>query len=158
MKNMKKLAAFVVVLVMLFALAACSGGSKEVNVDLNAFYNELAGKYEFSAHVDTEGEMLEMTYPGISAFTFKQAIFKAPMMSAVVNEIALVECENTDDAAAVAKIFEERKQMQADGGAWYPESIEGWKKAQVVTHGNYVALIAFESADEIAASFEGLFN
>ena len=61
MKNMKKLAAFVVVLVMLFALAACSGGSKEANVDLNAFYNELAGKYEFSAHVDTEGEMLEMT-------------------------------------------------------------------------------------------------
>ena len=157
MNNFKRIVGLILIAVMLLAMAAC-GGSKNENVDLTAFYNELAGKYEFSAHIDTEGEMLEMTYPGISGFTFKQAIFKAPMMSAVVNEIALVECENEDDAAAVAKIFEERKQMQADGGAWYPESIEGWKKAQIITHGNYVALIAFESADEIAASFEELFK
>lgn len=157
MNNIKKILCLILIAVMLLMVSAC-GGSKNENVDLTAFYNELAGKYEFSAHIDTEGEMLEMTYPGISGFTFKQAIFKAPMMSAVVNEIALVECENEDDAAAVAKIFEERKQMQADGGAWYPESVEGWKKAQVITHGNYVALIAFESVDEIAASFEELFK
>lgn len=157
MNNFKRIVGIILIVVMLFSMAAC-GGSKNENVDLTAFYNELAGKYEFSAHIDTEGEMLEMTYPGISGFTFKQAIFKAPMMSAVVNEIALVECENEDDATAVAKIFEERKQMQADGGAWYPESVEGWKKAQIITHGNYVALIAFESVDEIAASFEELFK
>ncbi len=157
MNKFRRIVGMILIAVMLFAMAAC-GGSKNENVDLTAFYNELAGKYEFSAHIDTEGEMLEMMYPGISNITLKQAIFKAPMMSAVVNEIALVECENEDDAAAVAKIFEERKQMQADGGAWYPESVEGWKKAQIITHGNYVALIAFESVDEIAASFEELFK
>ena len=47
---------------------------------------------------------------------------------------------------------------QAEGGAWYPESMETWSDAQVVQHGTYVAMIATaEHQDEITEQFNAQF-
>ena len=44
----------------------------------------------------------------------------------MVNEIVLAECGTEEDAATAASILQDRVDAQAEGGAWYPESMETW--------------------------------
>ena len=81
-----------------------------------------------------------------------------PMMSSVVNEVVFVECETEQDAENAAAILQERIDLQAEGGAWYPESMEAWRRGIVIQQGTYVAMIASaEHQDEIAEAFTNLF-
>ena len=58
----------------------------------------------------------------------------------------------------VKAILEARKAYQVEGGAWYPESIEGWKSnSRVVANGNCVMLIAYSECDAVVDAFNGLF-
>lgn len=171
---MKKMLTMILSLAMVFTLAACGGekDSETKAVDLNAFYNELAEKYSWVGEddvtedmdpesvmmMDLEGEMLESYYPGLAEINAKQFMAKASMISAVVNECVFMECENAKDAAAAAEILNNRITMQAEGGAWYPDSVEAWGKAEVITNGNFVAMIASaQNQTEIGEAFNALF-
>ena len=151
-------------------LAGC--GEKSRDVDLDAFYTSLAetcgwadmgteaaeNSEDTITMTDVEGELLDSYYPGLGEIPAKQLIVKAPMISAVTNEIVLMECETEEDAGKAASILRERIDSQAAGGAWYPASIEVWEKAQVIEQGTYVAMIAAaENQEEIAAQFNALF-
>ena len=151
-------------------LAGC--GSKEegsAQVDLSAFYEALAEEYHWSEDPQTsqegdllmssvEGELLESYYPGLADVATEQLIVKAPMMSAVVNEVVFAQCKSEDDAASAAEILQYRADAQAEGGAWYPESMEAWGKAKVIQNGTYVAMIASaERQTEIEDAFNALF-
>ena len=108
--------------------------------------------------MNIEGETLESYYPGLAALATEQLVAKAPMMSSVVNEIVLVQCASEEDAAAAADILQERADAQAEGGAWYPESMETWSNAQVIREGTYAALIASSQYQEqLASSFREQF-
>lgn len=127
-------------------------------VDLQAFLDTVLDKYEFPDLSDFDAEMKDAYFPGLSAIAVKQLIAKAPMVSISSSEIVLVECENSEDVAAVVKILEARRQAQVDGGAWYPECIEIWENAVVASNGNFVILICHENAADIAAAFNALFK
>jgi hypothetical protein len=158
---MKKLNILTLALLMVGLLTACGGKTETAqDVDLTAYYDSLAETYEWGDGymVDIEGEMLDSYYPGLSDISTKQFIAKMPIMSAVVNEVVLMECESEEDAASAAAILQDRITTQAEGGAWYPESMEAWEKAQVVQQGNYVAMLASASyQDELVDSFNQLF-
>jgi len=106
--------------------------------------------------------MIDGYYPGLVDIATKSCAVYMPMMSSVVCEIALVEVENEADVQAVKDLFEARIAYQVGddsnpGGAWYPESIEGWKNnSRVVSNGNCVMLVAFESCDAIVEQFNAL--
>ena len=143
-------------------LTACGGTGKTetVDVDLKAFYDTIEETYGWNNGymVDIEGDMLESYYPGLSEIPTKQFLAKAPMMSGVVNEVVLMQCESEDDAAKAVTILQQRITDQAEGGAWYPESMEAWSRGQVIQNGTYVAMIAsaeFQStwADDFNALF-----
>lgn len=165
---MKKFLTLAIALMML-ALTACGGNESAdtpaADADLQSFYNALAEEFgwEEGYLVDIEGEMLESYYPGLSEIGTKQFIAKMPMMSSVVNEVVFLQCETEEDAAKAAEILQDRIDYQVGdennpGGAWYPESIEAWKKGQVVQHGTYVAMIASaEHQDTIVEQFNALF-
>lgn len=163
---MKKLMTLILAAMML-ALAACggSGNTETVDADLQSFYDTLAGEFQWEEGylVDIEGEMLESYYPGLSEIPTKQFIAKMPMMSSVVNEIVFLQCETEEDATKAAEILQNRIDYQVGdennpGGAWYPESIEAWKKGQVIQQGTYVAMIASaEYQDTIVEHFNSLF-
>lgn len=149
-------------------LTACGGRTADTTVDLTAFYDTLAEEYgwaedaassgEEDIMMSLEGDMLEGSYPGLADVATKQLIAKAPMISAVVNEIVLAECETEEDAATAASILQDRVDAQAEGGAWYPASMETWSNAQVVQNGTYVAMIATaDHQEEIAEQFNALF-
>ena len=159
---MKRILTIVMTCVMMVGLLAACGGKKErvPNVDLTACFDQMrqdAGFDEFYM-TDLEGEMLDSYYPGLSEIPSKQFLAKAPMMSGVVNEVVLMQCENEDDAAKAVTILQQRITDQAEGGAWYPESMEAWSRGQVIQNGTYVAMIAsaeFQStwADDFNALF-----
>lgn len=154
-------------------LTACGGtsdGSADTaEVSLSSFYAGLAEEYGWTEDaassgeedilmMDVEGDLLESYYPGLADVATEQLIAKAPMMSAVVNEIVLAQCATEEDAAAAAAILQDRVDAQAEGGAWYPESMEAWSNAQVIQEGSYVAMIASSQyQDELAASFQEQF-
>ncbi len=134
-------------------------------VDLTAFYETLGeGDEEWPAMMETEGEVLGSFYPGLSDIAANQCVVYTAMISATVGEIALVEVQNADDVQKVKDIFQARIDYQVGdennpGGAWYPDTIEGWKSgSRIVSHGNYVMLAAtYEKSDDIVSAFNGLF-
>ena len=159
---MKRIVTILMTCVLMVGLLAGCGGKKETvpDVDLTACFDQMrqdAGFDEFYM-TDLEGEMLDSYYPGLSEIPTKQFLAKAPMMSGVVNEVVLMQCENEDDAAKAVTILQQRITDQAEGGAWYPESMEAWSKAQVIQHGAYVAMFASASyQQEMVDDFEALF-
>ena len=159
---MKRIVTILMTCVLMVGLLAGCGGKKETvpDVDLTACFDQMvkdAGFDEFYM-TDLEGEMLDSYYPGLSEISTKQFLAKAPMMSGVVNEVVLMQCENEDDAAKAVSILQQRITDQAEGGAWYPESMEAWSRGQVIQNGTYVAMIAssqFQS--DWADAFNALF-
>ncbi len=163
---MRKIARILAALMLMSLLAACGSGDTETkDVDLAAFYETEAEAFgwEEGYMVDIEGDLLESYYPGLSELTAKQLVAKAPMMSAVVSELVLMQCETEEDAGEAAAILQARIDYQVGdetnpGGAWYPASIEAWKEAEVIEQGTYVALIASsEHQDELVEDFNALF-
>ena len=131
-------------------------------VDLNGFYTSVCTTYgeNFPANMNLceSVEMLDAFYPGLSGLETKQLMIYQPMMGAVVCEIALAEAANEADVETIKGIFQSRIDSQVDGGAWYPESIEGWKSnSRVVANGNCVMLIAYSECDAVVDAFNGLF-
>ena len=135
------------------------------HADLAAFYETLAAGEDWPDMMLAEGEVLDAFYPGLSEITTNQCLVYTAMISATVGEIALVEVQNGDDVQKVKDIFQARIDYQVGdeenpGGAWYPETIEGWKNgSRIVSNGNFVMLAAtYEKSDDIAASFNALFQ
>lgn len=178
---MKKIWMFALTALMLLTATACGGSSdaagdaESADVSLESFYAGLAEEYRWTEDAENsqegdllmssiEDELLESYYPGLGELSHKQLVVKAPMMSSLVNEIALIQCETEADAEKAAEIFQARIDYQVGdetnpGGAWYPESIEAWKQAQVIREGTYVALIASaEHQAEIAEQFQSQFQ
>lgn len=140
----------------------------QTEIDLAAFYETLRAENTWPELMnltedETVTELLDSYYPGLSEIPTKQCGVYIAAISAAVGEIALVEVENADDAAKVEDIFQGRIDYQVGddenpGGAWYPETIEGWKtKSQIVSHGNYVMLAVGDAAEAAVESFEALF-
>ena len=132
------------------------------SADLQAFYASLLTTYgeNFPANMNMceMQDVQDSFYPGLSAIGTKQLMIYQPMMGAVVCEIALAEVNNAADVDAVKAIFQSRIDAQVDGGAWYPESIEGWKaNSRVVANGNCVMMIAYSECDAVVDAFNGLF-
>ena len=140
--------------------------SEEIN--LSAFYNTLREGNTWPELMDlttdaSMKELLDSYYPGLSEIAVKQSGVYVAAISAAVGEIALVEVENAEDVQAVEDIFQARIDYQVGddatpGGAWYPETIEGWKtKSRIVSHGNYVMLAVGDASASAVEEFEALF-
>lgn len=133
-------------------------------VDLAAFYDDIMfDDADFNANMELDVEFLDYYYDGLTDIPTNQRVVYQPMMSGIVCEIALVEVKNSSDVAAVKAIFQARIDYQVGddknlGGAFYPAAIEGWQNnSRIVSHGNYIMLIAYDRCDDIVAQFNALF-
>ena len=161
---MKKLMTLALAAIMMLGLVGCGSKKEEqANVDLTGFYNSLATEYGWDdntmANLTDDPELLEMYYPGLSEINTTQLIAKAPMLSSVVNEFVFLQSETEEDAAKAAEILQTRITAQAEGGAWYPESMEAWGRGVVDQQGTYVAMIASaEYQEDITAKWQAQFQ
>lgn len=143
-----------------------TNGEASTNVDLAAFFvsymeNLMAtlGEENTPHTMAVEGELLDAYYAGLGGIATRQCVVQMPGIGAVPFEFALIEVENTDDVTAVQTILKARVTYQVEGGAWYPATIEGWEKAEIIVIGNYIALIvAGEQQADAVAAFNALFN
>lgn len=157
---MKKLLSFAMAVLMITGLAACGSKSGTKTVDLTAYYDSMAKQlsWDESDMAEMPDDMLDTYYPGLREIETKQFIARAPMVSLSSNEIVLMECTSPEDAERAAKILKQRADEQAEGGAFYPETVEAWKNAQVSTNGNYTALIvSSENHKTLTDSYNALF-
>lgn len=143
-------------------LTACGGGTEPAAapVDLTAFYNDLAAQYSWTdeSMMSLDDEMLALYYPGLEEISAEQLLAKAPVMSYAVSEYVFMACSSAADAETAAGILQTRIDTQAGGDAWYPETLEQWKAAKVITHGAYTAMIASgEHQAEIEEAWDALF-
>ncbi len=171
MKKLLTLAlAAITTMSLLTACGGQEGAAEDAQVALNSLYAGWAEEYHWTEDaassgendilmMNVEGDLLESYYPGLADVATEQLIAKAPMMSAVVNEIVLVQCGSEEDAATAASILQDRVDAQAEGGAWYPESMETWSNAQVIQEGAYVAMVACaQNQAEIVEQFQQQFQ
>lgn len=161
---MKKLTSILLSALLLLTLAACGGGSGAPTreaPDLNQYYEDFMaslGEDNQPAMMDVDAQMTSQVYPGLEAYGRKQSVLKVAAITAVPCEFALVELEDEANAKAVADIFQARIDAQIEGGAFYPMTVEGWEKAQIITNGSVVALIcAGEQQDQAVEAFNKLF-
>ena len=159
---MKKLVSFLLSVTLLLTLAACGGKGNDAPVqeapDLNQYYEDFMatlGEDNTPAMMDVEGDLIPQYYPGLESVTTKQAVLKTALIAMVAYEFALVEVENAADAQTAADIFQARIDYQIENGAFYPMTLEGWEKAEVIAQGNVVALIC---ASDDQAQAEEAFN
>ena len=156
--NKRILAMTMAVVCALTMLAGC--GSKEetspapdpaFSVDLNRFYTEIMDAAEegpFMMDLAADAELLEGMYPGLGDVETKQLVVASPAMSGVAVEFAFAEVANAADVETVKNIFQTRVDTQVDGGAWYPETIEGWKNnSEIVVIDNFVCLFVCAEKD-----------
>ena len=161
--------------------ATCTVTCDWVNpVDLDVFYTEL---YESLYPLDADGYptgpsaddlmnpnpdygmtaedgamMVEMYYPGLTSIETNQLHVYIPGMSFSAYEIVLIELVNESDVETVKAMLQARIDMQAEGGAWYPEAIEGWvNNARIVTNGCYVMLAVGTDCDAFVEAFNAQF-
>ncbi len=163
---MKRWMTLTLTLLTLLALTGCGGGGGKTetkDVDLTEVYASMEEACDWWTEgymVDIPENMLEMYYPGIGELETQQLIAKTPLMSAVVSEVVLVKCGSEEDADKAQEILQARIDYQVGddtnpGGAWYPESIEQWKKASILRQGNCVALLAVADTQ---SQLEDIFN
>ena len=135
---MKKLFALAAVALTLCGLLTACGSKTETanDVDLTGFYNALAEQYGWG------DDMMDLDSDMLGEISTKQLLAKSPVMSYAVNEYVFLQADSEQDAAQAVKILQTRIDSQADGDAFYPETIDQWKAAKVLQNGAYVAMIA----------------
>ena len=162
---MKKFLSILLSMTVLLTLAACgsggNGGQTKDAPDLNQYYEDFMaalGEDNAPAMMDVEAAFIAQVYPGLEAYALKQSVLKTALISMVAYEFALVEVEDASKVQEVADIFQARIDYQIANGAFYPMTLEGWEKAEVITQGNVVALIcASDNQAQAVEAFNKLF-
>ena len=147
------------VLLLLSAVMTGCGERQPDQIDLQTFFEETCEKYDLAGMAELEGEMLDVFYPGLSELDTVQRVAYSPMISSSVSEYVFLQCADRETAQKAGEILQQRIESQANGGAWYPESMEAWGRAKIVTKDNYLLMIASDAyTDRIASDFEALWE
>ena len=146
---MKKI--FALLLVVLIAATVCGCGNEKnegpaPGTALSTFYQAIMdaqpeGAEELILFEEFNPDLIASFYPGLENIDLNKQVFYMPPIATYPCEIVLAEAKNSEDAQAVAEIFQARIDLGSDETD-YPESAAGWKLyAQVQRSGNFVCMI-----------------
>lgn len=130
----------------------------------DSFFSTLQGKYEGLGHMMAlDGELLDTYYPGLSSVPNVEALLVEETMISTANMaiglVVLNDNATADDLAAVTKALQSRINVQADGGAFYPDSCETWKQGVITSVSNCVGMFVYpDEAQSMADLFTATYG
>lgn len=153
---MKHLKLLICMMVLAFALTACSKGEKDITVDVAKLAEELQAQTVTS---DTLSATAPEMIPSIFYLEADQVTKGVAYMSSGSTscEVAVIECSEAKQAEEVAKSFQTRVTNQSDLFASYdPEEVTKLDAAIIKTSGKYAVLCVCDDtkkAEEILKNY-----
>lgn len=149
---MKRKIALIVTFALLLGLTACGGNASAEPVDLNAVYE---GFQESLPEMLVLDDTLRMNLLGISAEDCTQAVTAVCADGLGADEVWLIEAKDGEALERLKALAETRLEAKAGETENYlPDQYAVVKQAQVVTQGNYLALLVSPQVETLKAAFE----
>lgn len=144
---MKKLICLILTVTCLLGLAAC-GGNAGVTPDMQKVYSDMAGK--LPAMEPFTAEAVLNAY-GIKAEDCKQMVVSSYYDGAATAEIWLIEASDETAAEQIKTLAQNRLNSMGEQFRSYDaKAYQLVENAQLITHGNCLALIVAEDAASLA--------
>lgn len=147
---MKKIIAIALALVLVFA-AGCGQSGKVAQMDMQAVYDSMIPNMPEMLPMD---ESMMLNFCGIKAENCKQAVVAVCSDGLRADEIWLIEANDATALKELQDLAEGRLTRKGEESITYsPEQYEVVQKAQVITAGNYLAVIVSPDVDALADIF-----
>ena len=149
---MKKYIALLLVVLML-CLAGCGGKDQAVNViDVQAVYDSMKGTLPEMVLMD---EAMMLNFCGIKAEQCKQVVVAVCSDGLRADEVWLIEAADEAALEELKSLAEGRLTRKGEESITYsPEQYKVVEKAEVITAGNYLAVLVSPNVDALV----GIFN
>lgn len=154
---MKKMIALMLALLML-CLAGCGGkdAGAKVEMDVQSVYEAMVEKMPEMLAMD---EMMMLNFCGIEAEMCQQVAVAVCFDGLRADEIWLIEAKDADTLEDLKDLAESRLERKGEESITYsPEQYEVVQKAEILTAGNYLAVIVSPDVDELVEIWEQAAN
>ena len=148
---MKKVIALLLAVLML-CLAGCGGKDQTLNViDVQAVYDSMKGTLPEMLPMD---EAMMLNFCGIKAEQCNQVVVAVCSDGLRADEVWLIEAKDADALEALKDLADGRLTRKGEESITYsPEQYEVVKKAEVITAGNYLAVLVSPDVDALVDIF-----
>lgn len=143
--------------VLMLCLAGC-GGKNEANVeiDVQSVYDSMVAKMPEMLVMD---ESMMLNFCGIQADMCNQAVVAVCFDGLRADEIWLIEAKDADTLKQLESLAASRLERKGEESITYsPEQYEVVQKAEVITVGNYLAVIVSPDVSDLTAIFNQAAN
>ena len=153
---MKKFIA-IVLAVLVLCLAGCGGKDQTVNViDVEAVYSSMESVLPEMLPMD---EAMMLNFCGIKAEQCKQVVVSVCSDGLRADEVWLIEAADEAALEALKGLADGRLTRKGEESITYsPEQYEVVKKAEVITAGNYLAVLVSPDVDALVKIFNEAAN
>lgn len=147
---MKRLIALLLVILTL-CLAGCGGKEQAVEMDVQAVYESMEGTLPEMLVMD---EAMMLNFCGIKAEQCAQVVVAVCSDGLRADEVWLIEAADEAALKELEGLAEGRLTRKGEESITYsPEQYEVVKKAEVITAGNYLAVLVSPDVDALADIF-----
>ena len=148
---MKRLIALLLVILTL-CLAGCGGKEQAVEMDVQAVYESMEGDLPEMLVMD---EAMMLNFCGIKPEQCKQVVVAVCSDGLRADEVWLIEAADEAALKELEALAEGRLTRKGEESITYsPEQYEVVKKAEVITAGNYLAVLVSPDVDALVKIFD----
>lgn len=154
---MKKVIALLLA-VMMLVLAGCGGkdAASDVSMDVQSVYDSMVSQMPEMLVMD---EMMMLNFCGIEAEMCNQAVVAVCFDGLRADEIWLIEAKDADALEQLQTLANSRLERKGEESITYsPEQYEVVQKAEVITAGNYLAVIVSPDVQTLVEIFNEAAN
>lgn len=154
---MKKVISLLLILTMVFSMAACGGQKEEtVSVDVNALYESYS---QYMPEMFYPDEDTLLNFLGIRAEDCAQYKVAICAEGLRVDEVWLIEAKDEASLETLCQLAQTRIESKLDETITYvPDQYVIVEKAELVVNGLYLALLISPDVDTLKAVFEAAFQ
>ncbi len=155
MKVFKRFTAGLLSLLLIFGLAACSGGNESAfEMDVQEVYEQLIALPDMPAMIELP-EDKALDFLGLDYSKCVQALAAICAVNIQADEIWLVEAKDGSAAAEIEELARSRVEQRMEEFKGYsPEQYKVLEGAAILREGNYVVLLVSQDTEALKAAFD----